>query len=118
TRQRLAHRPLQLKDRPKGIANTDLLPGNAIITRILKQERAEGTLAQHKEPHKSSQPVKTCPRVVTQKIEDQGKLPQWVWVIEGPQFSPRHRPLDSGLKRGGFGNAPRAPGWGREDQRH
>ena len=94
------------------------LPGNPIITGILKQERAEGALAKHKEPHQSSQLVKTFRRVITQKIENQRKLPQWVWVIEGPQFSPRYRPLDSRLKRRGLGNAPREPGEGREDQRH
>src|SRR4029077_19161966 len=37
TRQGLAHRPLELKACPKSIAGTDLLSGDPVITRILKQ---------------------------------------------------------------------------------
>jgi hypothetical protein len=64
--QRCAHRPLQLEHGRTGVADADLLPGDLIIARVPKQERAEGALAEQEEPHQDSQLVVAGCRVVTQ----------------------------------------------------
>ena len=50
---------------PQDLAYSDLLAGGSVVTRILKQERAEGALAQHKEPEQGSQLIITGFQVVS-----------------------------------------------------